>query len=293
MATSAQKWNPIDVITELEVGPKNYRLWFETPITAGNDIVILVHGAVIPVPGAFHDPTTINSCRYCFYDLDSLLYQDFQYNIFTFEYADECIKDPITQQCIPNPDHTYSFYNYGDLRTYGGELKEAIGFAKTYSKNQGPVTIIAHSIGGLIARYANTLADGEIKTIITLDTGHKGFALANFVVNLLNAAHIALPAGTQCTQEAEVGSAFINALNTNVDLNNPKLVSLAATQAIPAGFFIPPHPPLPGILPTTVKVVDSDSSNMGEVHSLDYHHATISKITDRSHGAYQIIIGAI
>jgi len=149
MTTSFQTPNPVVATTELEVGPRNYRLWFETPITAGNLIVILVHGPVISLPGAFHDPTTINSCIYCFYDLDALLRQDFQYNVFTFEYADECIKDPISQQCIPNPDHTYSFYNYGDLRTYGGELKEAIGFAKTYSNKQDTqVTIIAHSIGG-------------------------------------------------------------------------------------------------------------------------------------------------
>jgi len=88
-----------------------------------------------------------------------------------------------------------------------------------------------------------------------------------------------------------VGSGFINALNKNVDPDHSKLVSLAATKAIPAGFFVPQPPP--GILPTDVKVVDSDSSNMGEVHSLDYHHASISQIRGRNHGAYQIIIGAI
>ncbi|HXY87092.1 MAG TPA: hypothetical protein VEG44_01490 [Candidatus Acidoferrales bacterium] len=104
--------------------------------------------------------------------------------------------------CVPNPKtHKYSFFNYCDLSKYGGELKEAIGFAKTYSEKQDPVTIIAHSLGGLIARYAATLAEGEIKTIITLDTGHRGFALANFVVNLLKAAHITLPPDVKVTQE--------------------------------------------------------------------------------------------
>ena len=139
----------------------------------------------------------------------------------------------------------------------------------------------------MIARYAATLADGEIKTIITLDTGHKGFPPANFVDQLLRATPITLPSDIKVTGEANEGSDFIRELKKNVDPIHPKLVSLAATEAIPAGFFMPQPPP--GILPINLKVVDSDSSNMGEVRSLDYNHATISKITDSNHGAYQII----
>ncbi|HXY88028.1 MAG TPA: hypothetical protein VEG44_06285, partial [Candidatus Acidoferrales bacterium] len=88
MTRSAQKWDLFDVIKDELHLKRDYRLWFETPIVAGKPIVILVHGAVVPLPGAFHDPTTINNNRYCFHDLDSLLHQEFQYNVFTFEYAD-------------------------------------------------------------------------------------------------------------------------------------------------------------------------------------------------------------
>ena len=155
MTTNAQKWNLIDVIEELQVGPKDYRLWFETPITAGNPIVILVHGAVVPLPGKFHDPHTINNKRYCFYDLDSLLYQDFQFNVFTFEYADECVRDPITNNCIPDSTtNEDSYFKYGDITKYGGKLQEAIGFAKNTARGQ--MVQSAQSLSLLIAWGADS-----------------------------------------------------------------------------------------------------------------------------------------
>ncbi|HXY87091.1 MAG TPA: hypothetical protein VEG44_01485 [Candidatus Acidoferrales bacterium] len=80
MTIDLPRWVHFDVIKEY-YQDRPYQLWRGPPITAGNPIIILVHGAVVPLPGAFHDPTTINSYRYCFYDLDSLLYKD---SIITF-----------------------------------------------------------------------------------------------------------------------------------------------------------------------------------------------------------------
>ena len=45
------------------------------------------------------------------------------------------------------------YFNFGDLRTYGEELKDTI--CRVRALNPGVnVNIIAHSLGGLVARYA-------------------------------------------------------------------------------------------------------------------------------------------
>ena len=303
MTIDLPRWVHFDVVKEY-YQDRPYRLWRGPPITAGNPIIILVHGAVVPLPGAFHDPTTINNNRYCFYDLDSMLHQEFQYNVFTFEYADECVRDPITHKCFRNPFTGEAWYfNYGDVTKYGDRLKDAVGLAKEKSKKQdgtvGTVTIIAHSLGGLVARYAAKQA-GMIDNIITLDTGHFGFGLANFVDRILKSANITLQ-GINCSQEVEEGSDFIRELNKGFNPDDQKLVSLAARDELPL-----PLPPNPQI--TSMRVVGFHSSSMGQVPDngspvsgnynnppffvLPYNHVSISQITSdnySNHEAYQKI----
>lgn len=131
---------PID---EVRGQGRLYRLWRRPPLIAGNPVIILVHGAVVPVLGQLHDPNYINNTKYCFYDLEFFLYEDFQYNVFTFEYADM-------------PIATLGSVNYGSLQAYGDRLIEAIGVARQRSMRPdgtiGSVSVIAHSVGGLITQ---------------------------------------------------------------------------------------------------------------------------------------------
>jgi len=264
-----------------------------------------VHGAVFPLPDEFHDINDINNCKYCFYDLDQLLHQEFLYNVFTFEYADECVRDPITHKCFRDPYTEEEWYfNYGDITKYGDRLKDAVGIAKEKSKKQdgtvGPVTIIAHSLGGLVARYAAKQVAGMIDNIITLDTGHCGFGLANFVDTILKSASITLQ-GINCSQEVEEGSDFIRELNKGFNPDDPKLVSLAARDEL--ALPLPPNPQT-----ASTRVVSFHSSSMGQVPDngspapgnynnppffvLPYNHVNISQITSNNynnHEAYQKI----
>ena len=148
---------------------KKYRLWCKTRIK-GKSIVILVHGAVVPSLSGLHRIDYPNSDKFCFYNLDDLLFHDFQYNVFTFDYADE-------------PIGGLGYVNYGSLEDYGKMLIEAIGKARNFTETSdgsaGQVYVIAHSMGGLVARYAvQNIKDIKVRKIITLDTGHHGFELA-------------------------------------------------------------------------------------------------------------------
>jgi hypothetical protein len=138
---------PID---EVQGQGKPYRLWRRPPLIAGNPVIILVHGAVVPAIGKLHDPNYINNDKYCFYQLEFFLYNDFNYNVFTFEYADMAIYDPL--------GNLFGYVNYGSLQAYGDRLIEAIGIAQqriqSLGGTVGPASVIAHSVGGLIARYA-------------------------------------------------------------------------------------------------------------------------------------------
>jgi len=269
---------PFDVVKDLGLG-RPYRLWCKT-ITAGRPIVILVHGAVVPlfIPDELYDPNNINNEKYCsFYQLDSLLYydNDFHYNVFTFEYTDM----PILDQ---------GSVNYHALTPYGNCLIDAIKIAKRRMAQEGtvgPVTVIAHSMGGLIARYAvQALGVEEVDKIITLDTGHRGFGLAAIVDELfIDPFPGLIPPPTLCSVDAAPNSDFLNALNSGF-AKCPELVSLAALDPIPVSFFAPEMPPIP------ITVVDSQSSNMGqEVYPLHYNHVSIAQITGSDHGAYKII----
>ncbi|HYA61392.1 MAG TPA: hypothetical protein VED16_04855 [Candidatus Acidoferrum sp.] len=273
--------NHVDLIHDELHLTRPYRLWYKI-ITAGKPIVVLVHGAVVPLlkPNYLHEPKTINNEKYCFYNLEYLLYHDdkLHYNVFTFEYADWPILD-------------FGSVNYHDLEQYGKCLIEAIRFVKARSKNGGgsvgPIYVIAHSMGGLVARYAVQNPKVEkVDKIITLDTGHHGFKLANIVDDLfLDKLTELVPTPTFCVKNAEEGSAFVKDLNNKFD-KCPPLVSLAALKKVDSSSLPKGLPPIEPVL-----VVEPQSSNMGlEVYPLkNYDHVTISQIKGTNHKAYQII----
>ena len=84
MTTSAQKWNLFDLINDELHLKKDYRLWVETPIIAGKSIIILVHGAVIPLPETLHTIDHPNNFVPSS-ELNSFLQADcYKYNILEF-----------------------------------------------------------------------------------------------------------------------------------------------------------------------------------------------------------------
>jgi len=273
-----------------EADNKDYRLWRRFPITPGNPIIILVHGAVVPLPDAMHRIDQPNNDKYCFYQLDFFLYSDLRYNVFNFEYADTPILD-------------FGYVNYGHLKGYSELLMKAIEVAKDRSQTQegniGTVNIIAHSMGGLVARCTAQKMQETINKIITLDTGHLGFELAEkidkeFVDSLSES--MSLP--THCVDDVKPDSEFIKRLIAEFTPGNPDLVSLAASEAIPTSSIAPGIPRIP------ITVVGLESSSMGQVdnygaftpidydmpfYRLPYSHVSIAQITDRNHLAYQKI----
>jgi hypothetical protein len=115
------------------------------PLSLGNPNTILVHGAVLPLPDTLHTTERPNNC---FFQLGSFLYSDCRHNVWSFEYADERVGE------LPG------YVNYGCLNTYGDRLMEAIQLVESRNQN-GAVNIIAHSRGGLVARYAAKICQLE------------------------------------------------------------------------------------------------------------------------------------
>ena len=215
-------------------------------------------------------------------------------NVFTFEYADI----PISPAGI-----VLGYVNYSDLNKYSECLVDAIGVVQ--SKNpSGTINIVAHSFGGLVARCAAKQIPGAINKIITLDTGHCGFELDNFVHKILGPADATIPQDMLCYKQVGEGMPFITNLNKGFNSNDPQLVSLAAGNEMPP----PPtmsSPPVPSL-----RVVDFNSSSMDQVPGNEiptqgsynnppffvlpnYNHASISQIRSdnyQNHPAYQAII---
>ena len=275
----------------------SYRLWHSDTIDPDKPNSILVHGAVIPIPGMLHKIDRPNGLRLLFIELGSFLHSDYNHNIWSFEYADE-------------PVGELGYVNYGCLNTYGDRLINAIKKVKSESRND-TVNIIAHSMGGLIARYAaQNMGDGKVNKIITLDTGHLGFELAGLADELL-VDH--LPEYTKrpidCSEDTKPKSDFVTALTKGFSSANYELVSLAAGEGL--GGLIPYElEKLLGInseaLFRGIPVVDWSSSSMGQVDDDGRHthvnydikfdiventnHLTIAVIIYRHQTAYQQII---
>ncbi len=148
-------------------------------------------------------PTTKNSV--VFKNLASLLHNICGHNVWEFEYADIC--GPVL---LPSfPFLCERCVNYGNLTNYSNELIEAI--EKVKSLNSGSaVNIIAHSMGGLIARCAaQEMRNGAVNKIVTLDTGHFGFKFAAFADDvLINQLPLGLKTPVDCAEDARPGSKF-------------------------------------------------------------------------------------
>jgi pimeloyl-ACP methyl ester carboxylesterase len=250
MTTNLAAGNP-----PVDDAPSNskYRLWRTFPISPGNPNTILVHGAVVPLLAdyALYEPDKRNNKKLCsFQNLSTLLHGTCGHNVWEFEYADTCDYVPfLGVRCV----------NYGSLTNYSNELIEAI--RKVQNLNSGsPVNIIAHSMGGLIARCAaQKMGNGVVKRIITLDTGHLGFELAVlFDKILIDQLPPSLQTPVLCAEDAKPKSDFMQALTEGFTLGKPELVSLAAGDETP----FPPPCEIPLI---SVRVVNWTSSSMGQV----------------------------
>jgi hypothetical protein len=195
-----------------------YRL-FNSKCKTGAPNTILVHGAVIPFPLMLHEVDQPNNLKSLFCDLGSFLHRDCKHNIWSFEYADEPVG--------------LGYVNYGPLDIYGRRLINAIKKVKNESQND-TVNIIAHSMGGLIARYAaQNMKYGRVNKIITLDTGHLGFEMTGLADEVLvdnlpeyEKRHV------DCAEDTKPGSRFIKALTKGFNSANYELVSLAAGEGL-------------------------------------------------------------
>ena len=200
-----------------------YRLWRTFPIYLGKPNTILVHGAVVPLLLDLYKKDARNNTKPCsFHNLSSLLHCTCGHNVWEFEYADICFPVPLLgERCV----------NYGNLTNYSNELIEAIG--KVQSLNSGSaVNIIAHSMGGLIARCAaQKMCNGAINKIVTLDTGHFGFKFASFADDvLINRLPLGLKTPVDCAEDARPGSRFLWKLAKNFTYDKFKLLSIAASD---------------------------------------------------------------
>jgi pimeloyl-ACP methyl ester carboxylesterase len=227
-------------------GPSDgsYRLWHSDVIDPRKPNTILVHGASIrlvagvPVLGHVRD-----SPNNCFCNLGTLLHNELYggHNIWEFEYSNTYVPE------------VGLYFNFADLSAYGEELKDAISTVKKLNRELNPdvdvnVNIIAHSMGGLVARYA--AQDGRVNKIVTLDTGHFGFNMAGFFDSVMHNIPEKYWKDALCVHQTAPGNEFLNDLNSKFKHCKVRLLSLAAGA------------PLLGII-----VAKLESSHLGEVSS--------------------------
>jgi len=278
----------------------SYRLWHSDTVADGRPNAILVHGApairlggetcaAIPMPGHIREMPNNYFCH-----LGSLLHNDIYggHNIWEFEYADEPVVDPITQAPIEDPiTHEILYFNFGDIATYGDRLAQAIGVVKTCNPDVA-VNIIAHSMGGLVARYA--AQNGSVNKIITLDTGHFGFNLAGFFDAVIQDLPEGIRHNAPCVHQTAPGNSFLNALNSNFHQDcRINLLSRAAGDPIPV----------------VGRVAELRSSSMGQVgddgqpthddYGINFdivehvNHLSFIEINDETHPAFCKIVEAL
>ncbi|MGB8311368.1 MAG: alpha/beta fold hydrolase [Halobacteriota archaeon] len=261
----------------------SYRLWHSDVIVPGNPNTILVHGASIRLLGTLpilgHIRERPNNC---FCQLGTLLHNELNggHNVWEFEYADELFVGPFTHENV--------YFNFGDLTTYGKRLIQAIGTVRNCNPGVN-VNIIAHSMGGLVARYAaQNIQNGPVNKVVTLDTGHFGFDMAAFFDLFVQNLPKEIRDNALCVDQTAPGSEFLNTLNRNFRHCTVKLLSLAAGE------------PLLGIT-----VVTLASSHLGQVSndgSISYNeectpydivqnvnHLSFIEINDERHPAFELI----
>jgi hypothetical protein len=156
-------------------------------------------------------------------------------------------------------------------------------------------------MGGLVARYAaQHMPAGSVNRLITLDTGHLGFALAGIADDVF-VEHLppVLQPPMDCSLDAAPGSAFMQDLTAGFANRHFELVSLAANDPIPPSLIAPGLPPFP------IRVAPFSSSSMGQVNdngrssASNYNiafsilpncnHLTIAGINNQSHPAFDKI----
>lgn len=202
----------------LNYGPKNFlwELWHYGPIFVDKPNVILVHGTqlyirppFIPIGPHFGDGKVRGMPDNEFHELDDLLQkkQYGQFNVWEFEYADTKIGR--------------RYWTHGDIIDYGVRLANALDYVGSLS-NSG-VSIIAHSLGGLVTRYAaqNYPESNYYKVdkIITLATGHFGFEYTR---------PIPVVRGIPTIVQMQPGSQFLWDINSNFKHGSFRFLSIAA-----------------------------------------------------------------
>jgi pimeloyl-ACP methyl ester carboxylesterase len=248
---------------------KDYRLWRIFPISPDNPNTILVHGAVMLGQVREHP-------NHYFYRLGHLLHEELNHNVWEFEYADECV--PITREVC---------FNYGDLTKYGERLVEAIGIVKEKSQKPdgtvGLVNIIAHSMGGLVARYATQKQDVTVDKIITLDTGHFGFE-GEWAENLVKQLPDELQNSALCAEQTAPGSEFIYTLAKDFSQGKFKLLSLAANPRVLPIIVSLTSSSLVKVCPNGSVIYDQENTKFSILEG--YDHLTIALILHDKHPAF-------
>jgi pimeloyl-ACP methyl ester carboxylesterase len=197
----------------LNYGPEDFswELWHEGPVFGQNNVV-LVHGAhisIIPLILELGSGKVKGMPDLEFDRLGQLLQQreHGQFNVWEFEYAD--VKS------------AGKYWTHGNITEYGGHLQAALDVIRKF--NKGDISIVAHSMGGLVSRYAAQNMGGVDK-ILTLATGHFGFEYT-----WLGTAVFDYP----CITQMEPGSEFLWDLNSNFQHGSYQLASFAASEDEP------------------------------------------------------------
>ncbi len=197
----------------LNYGPEDYswELWHAGPVLGQPDVV-LVHGAqisVIPLILELGDGKVRGMPDYEFGQLAQLLQrrEHGQFDVWEFEYADV--------------ESFGRYWTHGSIIDYGDRLGTAIGLIRSLS--DGGLSIVAHSMGGLVSRYAAQHLGG-VERILTLATGHFGFEYTWLATALLD-----YPG----TAQMEAGSDFLRELNTSFQHGEYQLASIAASEDEP------------------------------------------------------------
>ena len=198
----------------LNYGPEDYswELWHEGPVF-GRPNVILVHGAqisVIPLILELGDGKIRGVADHEFGHLDQLLQrrEHGQFDVWEFEYADV--------------ESFGRYWTHGSISDYGDRLETAMYFIRGLS--DGSISIVAHSMGGLVSRYAAQYMGG-VDRILTLATGHFGFEYTWLATALLD---------YPCVAEMEAGSDFLWNLNTTFQHGEFQLASIASLEDEPS-----------------------------------------------------------
>ena len=284
-------------------GSYPYRLWHSDVIVPDKPNTILVHGApalrlepelngikCVPMPGHLRDRPNNYFCR-----LGPLLHNELYggHNIWEFEYADQPVTDPLTNSPFEDPaTHEILYFNFGDLRDYGIRLAQAVDIVRKCNST-GDVNIIAHSMGGLVARSA--VQNGTVNKLVTLDTGHYGFNLAGFFDRVMQNLPDYIRHNAPCVHQTAPGNKFLNDLNGSFrHCRVMPLSSLAANNAFPRPIG---------------RIVEFSSAHLGEDSPggtiryddhctpfnvvQDVDHLSIIQIYNESHPAFCKIVEAL